>query len=39
MADAPYDPYVPKNGAPGEDNSKTGNLQRVSWIYRRKTLV
>ncbi|KAK4063482.1 uncharacterized protein Triagg1_9359 [Trichoderma aggressivum f. europaeum] len=28
MADAPYDPYVPKNGAPGEDNSKTGNLQR-----------
>ncbi|KAL7800025.1 synaptobrevin domain-containing protein [Trichoderma ceciliae] len=31
MADAPYDPYVPKGGAPdaqGEDASKTGNLQR-----------
>ncbi|RFU80477.1 synaptobrevin [Trichoderma arundinaceum] len=31
MADAPYDPYVPKNGTPdahGEDGTKTGNLQR-----------
>ncbi|KAL7948402.1 acetylglutamate kinase [Trichoderma barbatum] len=28
MADAPYDPYISKGSAPGEDNSKTGNLQR-----------
>ncbi|KAH6605186.1 synaptobrevin [Trichoderma cornu-damae] len=31
MADAPYDPYVPKGSTPdahGEDGSKTGNLQR-----------
>ncbi|KAM0255817.1 hypothetical protein ACHAQJ_005404 [Trichoderma viride] len=27
MSDAPYDPYVPKSGAQGEDVSRTGHLQ------------